>query len=108
MKEERGVAVKKIDIKTGPKWNRKKSLKALVRIDQQIMHMTADADWPVNFLNWATTKQILEVLKKQKFNPAEKLNLPAHFNLWIIIKIPSSFSELLRHIKAGGVGSERG
>ena len=40
MKEERGVAVKKIDTKTVPKWNRKKSLKALVRIDQKTMHMT--------------------------------------------------------------------
>ena len=46
---EQGVAVKKIDITKDPKSNKMKSLKALVRIDQQIIHMTVDTGSPVTF-----------------------------------------------------------
>ena len=41
--------------------------------------MTIDTGSPVSFLNWATTKQILEGSPNPKFIPAERLNLSAQF-----------------------------
>ena len=41
--------------------------------------MTIDTGSPVSYLNWATTKQILEGSPKTKFIPAERLNLSAQF-----------------------------
>ena len=55
------------------------SLKALVRIDHQIINITIDTGSPVSFLNWATAKQILETSKNTKFTPRENLNLTAQF-----------------------------
>ena len=56
-----------------------KSLKALGRIDHQIINMTIDTGSPVSFLNWTTAKQILESSKNTKFIPRENLNLAAQF-----------------------------
>ena len=41
--------------------------------------MTIVTGSPVSYLNWATTKQILEGSPKTKFIPAERLNLSAQF-----------------------------
>ena len=41
--------------------------------------MTIDTGGPVSFLNWTSTKQILEGSPNSKFIPAEKLNLSAQF-----------------------------
>ena len=71
--------LRKIDIRRNPKSEQIKSLQALVRIDNQIINMTIDTGSPVSFLNWATTKQILEECPKTKFIPAKSLNLSAHF-----------------------------
>ena len=46
------IRVQKIDIPTS---NRVKSLKAMVRIDNQIIQLMVDTGRPVSFLNWATT-----------------------------------------------------
>ena len=69
--------VRKIDICRNPRSAQIKSLKALVRIDNQIFNMTIDTGMRVSFLNWATTKEILEECQKTKFMPAESLNLAA-------------------------------
>ena len=71
--------VKRIDIHRNPRSQQIKSLKALVRIDDQIMNMTIDTGSPVSFLNWATAKQILEVSKYTNFRPMENLNQSAQF-----------------------------
>ena len=67
--------VRKIDIRRNPKSEQIKSLKALVRIDNQIFNMTIDTGSLVSFLNWATTKQFLEECPKTQFTPAENQNL---------------------------------
>ena len=36
------------------------ALKALERIDKQIINMTIDTGNPVSFLNWTTAKQLVE------------------------------------------------
>ena len=51
----------------------------MVKIDSHIVNMTIDTGNPLSFLNWATTKQILEGPTNSKFFPAEKLNLSAQF-----------------------------
>ena len=56
-----------------------KSLKALIRIDNQIIYMTVDTGSPISFLNWTVAKQILDSSGKIQFTPVEKLNLPAQF-----------------------------
>ena len=74
-----GKDIQKVDIRRKPRSQQIKSLKALVRIDHQIINMTIDTGSPVSFLNWATAKQILESSKNTKFIPRENLNLTAQF-----------------------------
>ena len=71
--------VRKIDIRKDPKSHQIKALKSLVRTDKQIVNMTIDTGSPVSFLNWTTTKQLLEGARKIKFIPAEELNLTTQF-----------------------------
>ena len=56
-----------------------KALKALVRVNNQIINMTIDTGSPVSFLNWTTAKQLLEGSSEINFIPAEKLNLTTQF-----------------------------
>ena len=51
------IRVKKIDLLRDPMSNRVKSVKVMVRIDNQIIILTVDNESPVSFLNWATTKK---------------------------------------------------
>ena len=71
--------VEKVEVRRNPQSHQIKALKALVKIDSHILNMTIDTGSPVSFLNWATTKQILEGPTNSKFIPAEKLNLSAQF-----------------------------
>ena len=71
--------IQKVDIRRNTRSNQIRSLKALLRIDHQIINMTIDTGSPVSFLNWATAKQILESLKNTRFIPRENLNLTAKF-----------------------------
>ena len=71
--------IQKVDIRRNPRSQQIKSLKALIRIDHQIINMTIDTGSPVSFLNWATAKQILESSKNTKFIPRENLKLTAQF-----------------------------
>ena len=71
--------VRKIDIRRDPKSHQIKALKALVRINRQIINVTIDTGRPVSFLNWTTAKQLLEGAPEIKFIPAEKLNLTTQF-----------------------------
>ena len=71
--------VRKIDIRIDPRSAQTKSLKALVRIENQIITMTFDTGSPVSFLNWATTRQIMEMCPQTKYMPVESLNLSAQF-----------------------------
>ena len=50
-----------------------------MKIDNHIVNTTIDTGSPVSFLNWTSTKQILEGSPNSKFIPAEKLNLSAQF-----------------------------
>ena len=54
-------------------------MKALVRIDNQIINVTVPTGSPVSFINWATAKQILQSSQKATFVQAENLSLPAEF-----------------------------
>ena len=45
------------DLLREPKSNKVKSLKALVRIENQIIQLIVDTSSQVSFLNWATTKE---------------------------------------------------
>ena len=47
------IQVQKIDSIRDPKLKRVKSLKAMVRIDNQIIKLTVDTGSRVSFLNWA-------------------------------------------------------
>ena len=69
----------KVDIRRNPRSQQIKLLKALVRIDHQIINMTIDTGSPVSFLNWATAKQNLESSKNTRFIPWENLSLTAQF-----------------------------
>ena len=71
--------LQKVDIRRNTRSQQIKSLKALVRIDHQIINMTIDTGSPVSFLNWTTAKQILETSKNTKFTPRENLNLTTQF-----------------------------
>ena len=70
---------KKIDIRKDSSSGRMKSLKALIRIDNQIINMTVDTGSPISFINWTVAKQILGSTGKIQFTPVEKLNLSAQF-----------------------------
>ena len=50
-----------------------------MKIDNLIANMTIDTGSPVSFLNWTSTKQILEGSPISKLIPAEKSNLSAQF-----------------------------
>ena len=50
-----------------------------MKIDNLIANMTIDTGSPVSFLNWTSTKQILEGSPISKLIPAEKPNLSAQF-----------------------------
>ena len=71
--------VQKVDIRRNTRSKQIRSLKALVRIDHQIINMTIDTGSPVSFLKWATAKTILESSKNTKFIPRENLNLTTKF-----------------------------
>ena len=71
--------VQKVDIRRKTRSKQMRSLKALVRVDHQIINMTIDTGSPVSFLSWATAKTILESSKKTKFIPRENLNLTTKF-----------------------------
>ena len=73
------VRIQKIDSIRDPTLNRVKSLKAMVRIDNQIIQLTVDTGSPVSFLNWAKTKEIMEKSNKVRFIPSDKLNLQTKF-----------------------------
>ena len=73
------IQVQKIDSIGDPTLKRVKSLKAMVRIDNQIKQLTVDTGSPVSFLNWATTKEIMDKSSKVRFIPSEKLNLHTKF-----------------------------
>ena len=73
------LETKKIDIRKDSSSGRMKSLKALIRIDNQIINMTVDTGSPISFINWTVAKQILDSSGKIQFTPAEKLYLPAQF-----------------------------
>ena len=73
------IRVQKIDSIRDPTLNCVKSLKAMVRIDNQIIQLTVDTGSPVSFLNWATTKEIMEKSNKVRFIPSDKLNLQTKF-----------------------------
>ena len=59
--------IQKVDIRRNTRSKQIRSLKALVRIDHQIINMTIDTGSPVSFSNWATAKQILESSKNTRF-----------------------------------------
>ena len=71
--------IRKIDIRRHPRSHQIKALKALVRVNNQIINMTIDTGSPVSFLNWATAKQLSEGSSEIKFIPAEKLILTTQF-----------------------------
>ena len=73
------IQVQKIDSIQDPMLNRVKSLRAMVRIDNQIIQLTVDTGSPVSFLNWATAKEIMDKSKKARFIPSDKLNLTTKF-----------------------------
>ena len=73
------IQVQKIDSIRDPTLNRVKSIKAMVRIDNQIIQLTVDTGSPVSFLNWATAKEIMEKSSKLRFIPSEELNLQTKF-----------------------------
>ena len=73
------LETKKIDIRRDSTSERMKSLKALIRIDNQIINMTVDTGNPISFLNWSVAKQMLDSAGKIQFTPAVQLNLPAQF-----------------------------
>ena len=68
------IQVQKIDLLRDPTSNRVKSLKAMVRIDNQIIQLTVDTGSPVSFINWALTKEIIDKTNKARFIPSDKLN----------------------------------
>ena len=71
------LETKKIDIRKDSTSGRMKSLKALIRIDNQTINMTRDTGSPISFLNWSVAKKILDSSGKTQFTPVEQLNLPA-------------------------------
>ena len=78
-KVAKSETVEKVEVQRNPQSHQIKALKALVKIFSQILNMTIDTGSPVSFLNWATTKQILEGPMISKVIAAEKPNLSAQF-----------------------------
>ena len=73
------IQIQKIDSIRDPKLKRVKSLKAMARIENQIIQLTVDTGSPVSFLNWATAKDIMDKSNKARFIPFDKLNLTTKF-----------------------------
>ena len=73
------IRVQKIDSIRDLTLKRVKSLKAMVRIDNQLIQLTVDTGSPVSFLNWATAKEIMDKSSKVRFIPSGKLNLQTKF-----------------------------
>ena len=73
------IRVQKIDSIRDPTLKRVKSLKAMVRFDNQLLQLTVDTGSPVSFLNWATAKEIMDKSSKVRFIPSGKLNLQTKF-----------------------------
>ena len=69
----------KIDLLRDQMSNRAKSLKAMVRINNQIIQLTVDTGSLVSLLNWATTKEIIDKSYKARFIPSDKLNSATQF-----------------------------
>ena len=69
----------KIDLLRDQMSNRAKSLKAMVRINNQIIQLTVDTGSLVSLLNWATTKEIIDKSNKARFIPSDKLNSATQF-----------------------------
>ena len=69
------MRVQKIDLLRDPTSNKVKSLKAMVRINNQIFQLTVDTGSPVSFLNWATTQEINNKSNKARFIPPVELKL---------------------------------
>ena len=69
--------MQKIDIRRDPTSERMQTLKALIRIENQIINMTVDTGGPISFLKNTVAKQILDSSVKVQFTPSEQLNLPA-------------------------------
>ena len=76
---DRSKDIQKFEIRRNPRSQQIKSLKALVRIDHQIIIMTIDTGSPVSFLNWTTAKQMLKSSKTTNFIPWASLNVSAQF-----------------------------
>ena len=72
------IQVQKINSIRDPTLNRVKSLKAMVRIDNQIIQLTVDTGSPVSFLSWATAK-IMDKSNKARFIPSGKVKLTTKF-----------------------------
>ena len=75
----KNLEMKKNDIYGDPESEVMKSLKALTRVDNQIINMTVDTGSPVSFLSWTTAKQISEFSLKTTFVQAENQKLIAQF-----------------------------
>ena len=73
------IRVQKIHLFRDPMSNKVKSLKTRMRIDNQIIKLTVDTGSPVSFLNWATTKEVIDESNKARFIPFDKLNLATQF-----------------------------
>ena len=71
----KSVRVQKIDLLKDPTSNKVKPLRAMLRVDNRINQLTVDTGSPVSFLNWSTTKEIINKSNKARFIQAEKLNL---------------------------------
>ena len=74
------IHVQKIDSFRDPTLKRGKSLKAMLRIDNQIIQLTVDTASPVSFLNWATAKEIMEK-KQSKIHSVRKTELADQIRL---------------------------
>ena len=68
------VTIQKVDPVRDSKINKMKSLKALVRTGNQFIQITVETGSPLSFLNWVTKKETIDIFRKPRFFPAEKLN----------------------------------
>ena len=73
------ITIQKIHLLRDPMSNRVKSLKAMARIDNQIIQLTVDTGIAVSFLNWATTKEVIDESNKARIIPSDKLKLATQF-----------------------------
>ena len=69
---EKSKKVEKNEVHRNPQSHQIKAIKALVKFDNHILNMTIDTGSPVSFLNWTSTKQILEGSLNSKFYSSGK------------------------------------